>query len=96
MDHMKSNDLFYSKQGGFRRNHSTIKTINYLLDFINLNRNSGKFIVTVYIDLKKAFNTVNHSILIQKMIKLGFNNNFVSLLFNYLNERKQSVKETRY
>lgn len=57
-----------------------------------MNRNNNQYVATVYVDLKKAFNTVNHSILIQKMIKLGFPNNFIILLTNYLENRSQLIK----
>lgn len=92
MDHIESNSLFYLRRGGFRRNHSTIKTASQLLDFVNINRNNGKFVATMYIDLKKALNTVNHPILIQKLSRLGFGDNFIRLMCNYLSHRGQQVK----
>lgn len=38
-DHMEINNLSYSKQGGFRKKHSTIKTTFHLLEFVLENRN---------------------------------------------------------
>lgn len=82
---METNNLFYSKQGGFRRGHSTIKTLGLLIDYICLCRNNRLIILwqLSMSTLKKAFNTVNHTILCKKMVKLGFSNILKRLLENY-------------
>lgn len=89
---MEGNNLFCENQGGFRRGRSTISTTCFLLDFINSNRNNNQYVAMVYIDLKKAFNTVNHDILIKKMAKLGFSDKFIRLLESYLTDRSQKIK----
>lgn len=91
-DHMESNNLYYFRQGGFRKGHSTTETTYHLLNYILENRNLNKYGATVYIDLKKAFNTVNHDILLKKLVNLGLNKIFIKLVCNYLTNRKQRVK----
>jgi len=46
----------------------------------------------VYLDLAKTFDTINHSILLLKLNKLGLRNNLLKLFSSYLNNRKQYVK----
>lgn len=53
-EHMEINNLFYTKQRGFRKNHSTIKTAFHLINYIQNNRNNNNYVATVYIDLKKS------------------------------------------
>ena len=60
-------DILCSKQFGFRKNHSTetaiIELVTKLTDAINRN----KFTAGIFLDLSKAFDTVNHSIIITKL-----------------------------
>ena len=62
----------YSNQSGFRRKHSTktslLNTTNQL--FLNIDR--GQYNMAVFIDLCKAFDTVNHNILLGKMWHYGY------------------------
>ena len=47
--------------------------------------------MAAYIDMSKAFDTVNHNILLKKLQKLGFSRNLLKLLQNHLTNRKQST-----
>lgn len=47
--------------------------------------------VCVFVDLAKAFNSLDCSILVKKLSKLGFSDNILYLLMDYLNDRKQMV-----
>ena len=51
--------------------------------------NNNKFTIAVYIDAMKAFDTVNHSILLKKMFKLGIKGKLLDWVKNYLTERYQ-------
>src|SRR5690606_1973862 len=48
--------------------------------------------VTIFLDLSKAFDSVNHKFLIQKLQRLGFHQNAWKLIESYLNNREQCVK----
>ena len=88
-DYLENNDLLDNKQGGFRPNHSTVDTIVRFSENIYKNINSGKITIAVYIDLRKAFDTVNHDILLQKLELLGVDGTNLSWVKNYLQNRTQ-------
>ena len=73
----------------FRKNKSTIATTADFTDDIGLGLNENKYTLASFIDLRKAFDTVNHNILINKLHEFGLHVNTVSWLTNYLTGRKQ-------
>ena len=60
---MNEKVLIYKYQFGFREKHSTQQAIIYLIDKITKSLDSGDIVIGVYLDLKKAFDTVNHKII---------------------------------
>ena len=90
-DHLKTHKLFYKFQSGFRTSYSTDSCLTYLTDFIRFQMDRGFFVGMVMIDLQKAFDTVDHSIILQKLKALGFNDTSVSWFDSYLRDRKQQV-----
>ena len=61
------NDIIYKYQFGFRKKHSTPHAIITLVDRITSSLDSGDLVIGVFLDLKKAFDTVDHQILIKKL-----------------------------
>ena len=53
--------------------------------------NEGNFMVSIFLDFKKAFDTVDHQILFDKLYKLGIRGTPLKWLTSYLTERKQYV-----
>ena len=84
---------FYKHQYGFRKRHNTSHPIIHFLDKIydSLNKNNPEYTLSVFIDLKKAFDTVDHKILIQKMDHYGFHGMSKTWFENYLTDRVQFV-----
>ena len=67
---LEDNNILYKKQFGFRKGKSTISAIYALLQVTEKIRESidkGKFKCGFFIDLRKAFDNVNHEILLQKL-----------------------------
>ena len=70
-EHIELHDLLNKFQGGFRKNHSTISTIADLIDDLATNINNRDHSMAIFIDFSKAFDTVNHTILIKKLKYFG-------------------------
>src|SRR6218665_2732970 len=78
-------------QHGFRHGHSTAMSLINLQDSISTAIDNKEFSLGVFIDITKAFDTVNHSILLYKMERLGVRGIALSWLRSYLSERYQQV-----
>ena len=61
--------LLYKYQFGFRKDHSTYMALIILVDKITSALDNGEFALTVLIDFRKAFDTVDHQILLGKLYK---------------------------
>ena len=86
----KYNTLF-NKQFGFRSGHSTDHAILCILDKIQSAVESGLFSCGIFLDLSKAFDTVNHSILLDKLEYYGICGVAKEWFSSYLRNRKQFV-----
>ena len=84
-----NNKLLEERQGGFRPNHSTTSTTAYFLNYLYTAMNNKEFSVAVFIDAMKAFDTVNHEILLKKLQKFGITGKNFVWIENYLTNRKQ-------
>ena len=84
-------NILYEKQFGFRKGHSTNHALISIVEEIRKNLDNGLFTCGVFVDLEKAFDTVNHSILVKKLEYYGINGAYNSWIKSYLENRKQSV-----
>ena len=83
--------ILYKFQYGFRKNHSTEHALIELVDQIRLNMDKKQMTCGIFIDLSKAFDTVNHNILLAKLENYGIRGKTLDLLKSYLSDRKQYV-----
>ena len=72
MEYLTDNKILYRYQSGFRKNHSTDTCLSYLTDKILTGFDSGLLTGMILIDLQKAFDTINHDILLKKSLWLDF------------------------
>ena len=85
---LDKNNVIYRYQSGFRKFYSTDSCLSYLNNKIATGSESGLFTGMILIDLQKAFDTINHDILIQKMTFLGFSEETTNWFKSYLTNRK--------
>jgi hypothetical protein len=86
---LNDNHLLYSYQSGFRNKFSTDTCLIHMLDFIRSNNSKGLFTGMVMLDLQKAFDTVDHTILCDKLSVLGVLS--TEWFKSYLSCRQQQV-----
>ena len=90
-NYLTSNNLLYPSQYGFRANHSTEQASIELIDrILNLMENND-VPFSIFIDLSKAFDTLNHEILLRKLSFYGLDDVSLNLFQSYLSNRKQFV-----
>ena len=91
-DFLDSNCILNNFQSGFRKQHSTVtaalKVFNDLIEALDLK----KVCVALFIDLSKAFDTVDHKILITIFRKIGISNQASTWFADYLSNRTQAVQ----
>ena len=87
--YMNEHNLLYELQSGFRSAFSTDTCLIHLTDFIKQESDKGNFTGMILLDLQKAFDTVNHGILLSKLQSLGFNDLSVQWFKSYLTGRTQ-------
>ena len=75
VDFLDDNNKLVQYQFGFRKHHYTSHAIITLVERVTTALDTGKYIVGVFLDLKKAFDTVDHSILQKKPRKYGIRGN---------------------
>ena len=88
-NHCNTNKLLDKRQGGFRPNHSTTSTTAYFINDLYKAINEKQVSIAVFIDAMKAFDTVNHQILLNKLKYFGIIGKNYKWIENYLSERKQ-------
>ena len=87
--------LFYSKQFGFQKGHSIDRAIVHLVDQICKSFESDNYTLGVFIDLSKAFDTIDYSILLKKLEMYSVITTNLAWFASYLNGRKQYIKITK-
>ena len=87
--YLKEQNLLYKLQSGFRPSFSTGTCLTFLMDYIRSEMDFGNDISMVMIDLQKAFDTVDHSILEKKLKAIGLDGNAIAWFDAHLTNRMQ-------
>ena len=84
---LDKNQIIYKYQSGFRSNHSTNSCLSYLSNKVLTSFDQGMITGMILIDLQKAFDTIDHKILLKKMKHLGFSDETIKWFESYLANR---------
>ena len=91
---MEKNKIINKSQFGFKKEVSTSDALTDLTGTIASNK--IKYCAAISIDLKKAFDSISHDLLINKLEKYGFRGVALKLLISFLNNRNQFVIFNKY
>ena len=89
--YLEKNNLINSNQHGFRRGYSCLTQLLAHTDYILQYLREGLEVDTIYIDYSKAFDKVDHGLLLQKLKFYGITGKYNNWLKNFLSNRKQMV-----
>ena len=87
--YLNDSKLLFNNQYGFRSMHSTEYAALELIDRIIKQMDKDELPINIYLDLSKAFDTIDHSILINKLEYYGIKGSHLRLIHSYLSNRKQ-------
>ena len=91
-EYFQTNKLFHVSQYGFRQQHSTEFAALELADIVFKDLDDRKVSVAVFMDLSKAFDTLDHSILLKKLQFYGIRDTVLKWFESYLTDRYQYVE----
>ena len=86
---LEDNNIIYDYQFGFRQGHSTIHAVQTAISSVITSLNSSYHTMGIFIDFSKAFDTIQHSILLKKLDHYGIRGTAYDLIKDYLTNRKQ-------
>ena len=92
LDFFEKHNLFHPYQSGFRKYHSCQTAITRLIDLWLNALDKRQMVGTVFLDLSKAFDLVNHNLLMKKLSAYNMSKNTLLLLKSYLTDRTQLVQ----
>lgn len=91
LEHLNSNDLLHPNQSGFRKDHSCHTALTQLVDKWLLSINNNEFCGAVFVDFAKAFDVIDHKLLVKKLGLYGLSSKSLNLVTSFLTNRQQSV-----
>ena len=91
-DYFSTNSILFNEQFGFQAGHSTEHALLELIDQICDSFNDKNYFLGTFIDLSKAFDAVDHSILVKKLEHYGIKGRSLSWFQNYLSNRQQYIE----
>jgi hypothetical protein len=91
VNHLELNNLLYKHQYGFLRSRSTEHNLIHVLNHIAQTLNNGNYTIGIFLDLRKAFDVCDHTILLAKLLKYGIAGEVYDWFVSYLSNRQQVV-----
>lgn len=92
ISYLEKFNLLFNRQFGFRKKHATTHNLISLSEKIREDLDKGEFSCGIFLDLQKAFDSVDHDILLKKLENYGIRGVANHWISSYLSERKQYVE----
>ena len=86
---LQCNNVLFKYQFGFRKLYSTTLAVIEFTDYVRSFVDDGNYVISLFVNLTKAFDIVNHEILLYKLDRYGIRGNANALFQSYLTDRKQ-------
>ena len=83
LKHFESNNLLTDVQFGYRSNRSTEETVTLFIDDIRSSVDKGELVGAVFLDLSKAFDTISHAKLLEKLPSYGIRSTELKFITDY-------------
>ena len=90
--HLDKHNIISNSQSGFRKKHSCSSAMHHLYSTWSDEIRCKKLLLLIFLDFRKAFDLVNHEILLTKLKRLGITGNFHNIFKSFLSNRTQCVK----
>ena len=91
-EYIGMNNLFNNSQFGFRKKRSTKLATTLFCDSVRKHIDNGQMVSSLFLDLSKAFDTIGHSILLEKLVRYGVVGAELTWFTDYLFNRSQQVE----
>ena len=88
---LDSDTILYEHQYGFRKGHATNHAVITLVEKVAKALDTGIIVVGCYLDIRKAFDAIDHSILLRKLYSLGIRGILYTWINSYLTNRSQLI-----
>lgn len=92
LNHCDKNNIIVINQSGFRESHSCETVVINICDIFLKEIDKGNIVIAVFLDFKRAFETVDRSILLKKLSNIGLKHTALKWFESYLHNRYQKVK----
>ena len=92
----RENDLLHGYQSGFRKSFFTETALTRLIEQLLFDLDGNRVTGLVFVDYKKAFDLINHELLIAKLKAIGVSEDHLPLFIDYMSDRKQYVNIDEY
>jgi len=84
-------NIIDDNQYGFRTGHSTEDAVVKFIDYLEKAKKANKHVISIHIDVSKAFDSCNHDILRNKLRRIGLHGNSLELMTSYMKDRIQEL-----